>query len=91
MAIWEYETVRCFSLSKDKPERPGWILQRPGRTWWIFKAVNPTLGLYFILTTSRHDHFSDHATLQQAKDYAQQGGHIFDPQAYENRRKGLRR
>jgi len=89
-AKWIKGQVDGFAMGKVKPKRSGWIATIGLRTWWIFKATNPTQGLEYILTTDRHDHFSDHYTLKAAKEYAEQGGHPYDPTSYENRRKRRR-
>lgn len=78
-------------MDKNKPTRPGWICQIGGVTWWIFRATKPIFGLRYVLTTDKHNHYSDHTTLAKAKEYAEQGGHQDDPNSYENRRKRPRR
>ena len=87
---WIAGTVYGFSLSKTKPALNGWILVTNFHTWWIFRATNPAQGHEWILTNSTHGHYSDHPTVYQAKQYAEQGGHVYNPQTYENRRGDLR-
>lgn len=72
---WAIGVVYGFGLKGDNRERRGWICHINGRTWWIFKAKNPQPNCVYILTTDKHDHYSDHYTLNEAKQFAQQGGH----------------
>ena len=72
---WVRGHVECFGLQKSKPQRWGWIGVDGFTTWFIYYSENSTLGFNYILTTSEHSHYSDHFTLDQAKQYAEQGGH----------------
>ena len=83
---WIRGQVNGFSIGKVKPKHNGWIATIGLRTWHIFKATNPTHNLRYVLTTDKHEHFSDHHSLIVAKQYAEKGGHLPNPNSYENRR-----
>lgn len=75
-ALWKRSTCKalCFKITKSYVDC--WQATINGVTWNIVKMRKPEHGMNYYLTKADHRHFSDHATLQAAKDYAQQGGHI---------------
>lgn len=83
---WVRGQVNGFSMGKVKPTHNGWIATIGLRTWHIFKATQPTHNFNYVLTTDKHEHYSDHYSLIAAKEYARQGGHRPDLNSYENRR-----